>query len=128
MSETQITRNLTGRRLLLAEDEMAVALSTAMLLEIEGGEVIKIARCQEGLAWLKDAVQKLSAAILDVTLADGPVYPLAEALAECQIPFVFVTGYGNDHLPVEWRDRPILEKPTDPDILIDWLASNTRPP
>jgi hypothetical protein len=49
-------------------------------------------------------------AVLDISLSGELVFPLADALAERSIPFVYVTGYGKllracDH------GRPVLQKP-----------------
>lgn len=121
MSETNSCQPLAGRRLLLAEDDMAVALSMDWLLKTAGCDVVRTARCKKGLALLA-ANETFDVSILDITLADGAVYPLAEALAARHVPFIFLTGYGVGHLAAEWRGWPMLEKPMEPDVLIDWLA------
>ena len=51
------------------------------------------------------------AAILDITIRGGKVYPVAEALLKRGIPFVFASGYGDWALPKELRDKPRLMKP-----------------
>lgn len=121
------SRVLAGRRILLAEDEMAVAMSMTMLLEATGCEVDKVARYRQGLAHLE--TEKMpDAAVLDITLADGPVYPLAEALTEYRVPFVFLSGYNMTHVPARWRNQPSLEKPMNPDALIAWLTDTLKRP
>jgi two-component SAPR family response regulator len=63
-------------------------------------------------------------AILDIHLKGGKVYPFAEHLAERAIPFVFVTGYGEDpELPERLANVPKLEKPVDSDRLLDVLRT-----
>ena len=50
-------------------------------------------------------------ALLDVNLAGEEVFPVADALASRQVPFVFLTGYGRNVIPDRFRDRPLLGKP-----------------
>ena len=51
------------------------------------------------------------AALLDVNVAGRQVFPVAEALKERGVPFVFSTGYGEGGLPDEWRGQPTIQKP-----------------
>jgi type 1 fimbriae regulatory protein FimB/type 1 fimbriae regulatory protein FimE len=54
---------------------------------------------------------RLDAAVLDVNLAGEKVFPVADALARRQIPFVFLTACGQDIVPERFWQRPILRKP-----------------
>ncbi len=71
------------------------------------------------------AVQKegFDLAILDVHLNGQAVFPVAEALIERGIPFVFSTGYGERGLPDQYRGRPILQKPFAKDDLEKTLTA-----
>lgn len=51
------------------------------------------------------------AVILDVNLNGAETYPVAEALTERSIPFVFSTGYGAGGIPQGFRNVPVLGKP-----------------
>jgi CheY-like chemotaxis protein len=62
-------------------------------------------------------------AILDVNINGGDTYPVAEALAARDIPFVFSTGYGKNTLRVPYRDRPTLQKPFQQDDLKKLFAA-----
>lgn len=55
----------------------------------------------------------LDAAVLDVNLAGERVDPVADALAEREIPFVFASGYAAAGLPQRHNGRPVVEKPYD---------------
>jgi DNA-binding response OmpR family regulator len=55
--------------------------------------------------------EEFDAAILDVTIRGGKVFPVAELLLRRGIPFVFASGYGDWALPEELRDKPRLTKP-----------------
>ncbi|MCG7393769.1 response regulator [Microvirga sp. ACRRW] len=102
--------DLTGLRILVVEDEAAISLLLEDMLLDFGCEVIgPAARLSAAL----DAVAKeqVDLAILDVNVAGEPIYPVAEALAQRSIPFVFSTGYGSAGIRDSFRDRPVLQKP-----------------
>ena len=61
--------------------------------------------------------EEFDLAILDVHLNGQAVFPVADALIERGIPFVFATGYGERGLPEQYRNRPILQKPFAKDDL-----------
>lgn len=102
--------DLSGLRILVVEDEAAISLLLEDMLLDFGCEVIgPAARLSAAL----DAVEqeKVDLAILDVNVAGEPIYPVAEALAQRSIPFVFSTGYGSAGIRDAFRDRPVLQKP-----------------
>ncbi|WEA26318.1 response regulator [Rhizobium binxianense] len=97
-------------RLLVVEDELLIAIELEDVLRALGCTVIG------PVAKLVDAIElasteSLDAAILDVTIRGGQVFPVAEILLERDIPFVFASGYGDWALPENMRDRPRLTKP-----------------
>jgi CheY-like chemotaxis protein len=99
-----------GLRVLLVEDESMVALLLEDMLAELGHEVVgPVARLDKALEMAQR--QALDVALLDVNLDGREIYPVAEALAAREIPFVFVTGYGRGALPAPYRDRPTLQKP-----------------
>jgi CheY-like chemotaxis protein len=61
-------------------------------------------------------------ALLDVGLARGHSFAVAERLAALNIPFAFVTGYGADRVPAPFADRPRLPKPCTMEALRAALA------
>jgi len=63
-----------------------------MLLELEVEVVGPVATVAEALALT--AVDRLDAGLLDVNLGGERSYPVAEALAARNVPFLFLTGYG----------------------------------
>ena len=109
---------LGGRRILLVEDELLVAMAVENVLRDEGCAIIgPIGRVEPALKAARE--ETLDAAILDVNLAGEHVDPIAQALAERKIPFMFTTGYDRSMLPAEHADRPTLAKPFRPAQLID---------
>ena len=101
---------IKGLRILVVEDEMAIAmLIEDMLLDL-GAEVVgPIGRLAQAQAIAAD--DPLDLAVVDVNVAGEPVYPLVETLARRGIRFAFSTGYGAGGIEAPWRDRPVLQKP-----------------
>jgi len=111
-----------ARRILVVEDEMLIGMLLEDMLADMGHVVVGIIpRVNEALT----AVQReaFDLAILDVHLNGQAVFPVAEALIERGIPFVFATGYGERGLPDQYRGRPILQKPFAKDDLEKILTS-----
>jgi DNA-binding response OmpR family regulator len=98
-----------GLSILVAEDEMMLAMMFEDLLSALGCAVVKAARVAQAARLA--ATEKLDGAILDVNLAGEAIYPVAEQLRRRGIPFAFITGYGAGGLRADYRDWPMLAKP-----------------
>ncbi|MEO8855701.1 MAG: response regulator [Burkholderiaceae bacterium] len=97
--------------ILLAEDEMLLAMMLEDQLIKAGYQVIKGARLTKCLELAESAAIDL--AILDINLAGEVSFPVALVLRRRSIPFVFSSGYGDAGLPEIWRNEKILQKPYD---------------
>ena len=120
-----MTVELEGARVLVVEDEYLVAIMLEEMLESAGCIVMgPIPRLQEAL----DAVdhQDYDVALLDVNLAGERIDPVADALSERDVPFMFVTGYGASALPREYAERPHIGKPFRIAELLGMLSSILR--
>jgi CheY-like chemotaxis protein len=112
---------LVGRRILLLEDELLVAMTPEQILGAEGCVIVgPFPRVAPGLK--AASKEPLDAAVLDINLAAKRVDPIAKALAERKIPFLFATGYDRGVLPAEHADRPTLAKPFQADPTDQWIA------
>ena len=101
---------LTGRRVLVVEDESLVAMLLETILEDMGCTPVgPAATVDDGLKMATE--EELDAALLDVNVAGRQVFPVAEVLKARGVPFVFSTGYGEGGLPEEWRGQPTIQKP-----------------
>jgi CheY-like chemotaxis protein len=94
--------DLTGKRILLVEDEMLVALLVEDTLTDHGCVVVGPASSVPEALQLA-TTQTFDAAVMDVNVGGEKAYPVAEALDARGIPFLFVSGYGQSAVP---EDRP----------------------
>jgi CheY-like chemotaxis protein len=113
--------DLSGKRVLLIEDEPLIAMEMESELSSLGLEVIGPAAHVDSAKQLI-AESAFEAALVDVNLNGTSVEEVAAALAQKGIPFAFATGYGRDTLPEAFRDAPLLAKPVETDALIDVLS------
>ncbi|HRO32902.1 MAG TPA: response regulator [Brevundimonas sp.] len=102
---------LTGRRILVVEDESLVAMLIETILEDLGCIPVGPAATVPEALSLIEGDTAIEAALLDVNVAGQQVFPVAEALAARGVPIVFSTGYGEAGLEDQWRGRPTLQKP-----------------
>jgi len=106
-----MTLPLSGRKILVIEDESLVAMLLETILEDMGCETVgPISNIDEALSVIADGTA-FDGALLDVNVAGREVFPVAEVLKEKGVPFVFSTGYGEGGLPPEWRGQATIQKP-----------------
>jgi CheY-like chemotaxis protein len=101
---------LAGKRVLIVEDEAMIAFLIEEYLTDFG--CIPVGPCSSVVKAL-EAVQETAfdVALLDISLRGEEVYPVADALAERDIPFLFMSGYGKGANPPQHSDRKICPKP-----------------
>lgn len=122
-----MTTELKGTRILVVEDEFLVASLIEDMLETAGCLVFgPIPRIADALKAVDHG--SYDAAILDVNLAGDRVDPVAEALSQRNVPFMFVTGYGTGSLPAEFAERPRLCKPFKMAELLATLSTIVKTP
>ncbi|WIM09307.1 response regulator [Enhydrobacter sp.] len=114
--------NLTGKQVLIVEDEFLV---TMLIEDALGGLGCTVAgtaaRFDEALEKARSLA--FDVAILDVNLDGRRTFPIAELLAGHGRAFVFATGYGADRLPPALAGTPILPKPLQPGDLAQALQA-----
>jgi DNA-binding response OmpR family regulator len=121
---------LTGKRILLAEDFFSLAEMVRLMLENLGCVVVgPVPSIQKAIPLIE--TERLDAALLDVSLKDGKVFPVAEKLQACGVPFVFATAYDDEWaIPPEYRGAPRVVKPFSEDDLSSAMCAlfaATRP-
>ena len=116
MGSTAETGALAYRRVLIVEDEYFLADDIAQALNKLGAQVVgPVPSPEKALALLAD--EPVDAAILDINLRGRMVFPVADALREQGVPFVFATGYDETAVPEAYKDVPRWEKPFKPEDL-----------
>jgi CheY-like chemotaxis protein len=101
---------LSGRRVLVVEDEMLVLIMIEdMLADLGCQSVTAAATVDKALASINSQV--FDVALLDMNLNGDDSHPVAEALSARGVPFVYSTGNAGQSLREGYSDRPVLKKP-----------------
>lgn len=109
---------LTGRRVLLVEDQLIIALDAESIFGELGASVVETASSvEEAHALLRHFTPDI--AVLDINLGVDTSWPIAEELKRRDIPFVLASGYGDlSGIPGDWVNTlQIVRKPYDRDLL-----------
>ena len=112
---------LTGKRVLVVEDEIFVSLLVEDELRGAGAEVIGPAPSVSDALRLVEAAAAdggIGVAVLDINLGGRHVEPVADRLAALGVPFLFATGYGENCDTGGHGAAPILSKPFAPGRLV----------
>jgi DNA-binding NtrC family response regulator len=118
-------QTLAGKRVLIVEDEALVALLLEEVLSEFG--CIPVGPCNS-LTKALEAIgtETFDLAVLDINLNGEKVYPVAYALAERHIPFLFVSGYGatgEAAIPLCRSDWKVCAKPFKINNLAEMLLA-----
>jgi ActR/RegA family two-component response regulator len=117
-----MTHLLAGKRVLIIEDDNLLAITLAEELAAQGAKVIGPS------ATVVDALDEiahtdLDGAIVDINLRGKAAFPVADALADRQIAFVFATGYlVAGHIPARHANVRRFEKPIPPSVICSALG------
>jgi DNA-binding response OmpR family regulator len=109
---------LSGKRCLVVDDELLIALDIQQELEAAGaGEVVCVGT-------LTEAFEALHGSDFDLVVLDLKLGPnqtslsIAHELTERRIPFVFLTGARSDGAEITAFSVPVVEKPFLPPALM----------
>jgi CheY-like chemotaxis protein len=118
---------LSSMRILVVEDSPVVAeVLKEMLLDF-GCEVVgPVGNMAVALELAQS--ERLDAAVIDLNIRGGKVYPVARLLGERGIPFLLASGYADWTMPPEWEGRPRLPKPFTAEALSGALEALLAPP
>ena len=108
--ETPFDRKGRPCSVLIVEDDVLLGMAMGLCVQDAGYEVAGLARSVEA-ALETLSHETVDAALLDVNLQGELVFPVANALAERGVPFVFVTAHPPLDIPEKYRHRPLVPKP-----------------
>ena len=114
---------LKGRHILVVEDDYLIADDLARSLEDLGVMVLGPAGSVADAMALVAAGGPIDVGILDINLGSEKAFPVADALRQRSVPFVFATGYDRWIIPGMYADVPRFEKPVDTRALARFLAT-----
>jgi DNA-binding response OmpR family regulator len=111
-----------GQRILIVEDDPMLAFGTEQLLLESGFRIAGMAsNLETALRMIESGV--LDAAILDANLAGTSAAPAAAALTARGLPFFVLSGYSKKQLNGEFLGAASLQKPCQPELIIQTLRS-----
>ena len=114
--------SLAGQTVLVLENDFYLAQDAASALQGAGAEVIGPCRDPAG-AIEAMAGRAPTAAVLDINLGSGPSFEVAKLLRKSGVHFVFLTGYDQAALPMEFADVVRLQKPAEPREIVRAVAA-----
>lgn len=127
MRNTPAKPPLSGRRVLLVEDEPEVAEAVERMLEEAGATIIGPAGTVIEALGLLAHGRLPDVAVLDLNLHGEISLPVADALAGLGMPFVVTTGYGAMGDLARHQSAPVLSKPYGAAELVEQLRQLCGP-
>ena len=104
---------LTGRRILVVEDEYFLADDIVQALTALGARIVGPYGDLDEATNVVNRDIAIDAAIVDINLHNEMVFPLARMLRSRKVPLVFTTGYDRSAVEPEFQDVRIWGKPLD---------------
>jgi DNA-binding response OmpR family regulator len=115
---------LTGRSILIVEDEPLIALEVRAAFNAAGASITSAADAQKALRMIN--VPGLSAAVVDINLARGDCSAVCERLSREGVPFVFYTADARPEILLKWPNAPVLTKLADQERIVEVVAGVIR--
>lgn len=95
--------------ILIVEDEIELSRLFSEVIRGAGFEVVAAYSVTDALSTLND--QHFDAAILDIELRDGSVFPVADKLTASHTPFIFASAVYSQMVPKQYQATPFVAKP-----------------
>jgi two-component SAPR family response regulator len=111
-----MTHSLAGKRILIVEDEIIVALGLADKVTADRATAVgPVSTVNAALDVIANT--ELDGVILDVKLREEMAFPVADVLADRHIPFVFTTGLDAGDIPSRHANVCCLQKPLTTEVI-----------
>jgi CheY-like chemotaxis protein len=114
------------QRVLVAEDDYVVAQQMAHELRALGARIIGPASTPDAALQLA-CEHRLDAAVLDINLRGGAVYPVADLLSRNGVPFLFATAYDLRAIPERYAEVRVYDKAAEVLTLAEALSLVLEP-
>ena len=102
-----------GGRVLVCDDNLLMAEVVAEFLRECGLEPMgPLGRLESAMHMARE--RALDGAVLDLNLNGRPCFPICAILLERRIPFMFLTGFPQAAIPIEYRWAHLIAKPFEP--------------
>lgn len=110
-----------GGRVLVCDDNLLMADVVAEFLRDCSLEAVgPVGDLESAVRMARE--RALDGAILDINLKGQPCFPICAILSARRIPFIFLTGYPEAAIPIEYRGVPVITKPFEPTEMKEVLA------
>ncbi|SRR5579883_315033 len=119
--------DFANRRILIVEDEYWLAQALLDEFEAIGAAVLGPVPSVERALGLIEREAAIDGAVLDLNLGGVMAYPVADALLQRQVPFIFTTGYENAAIRAKYPAVTSFEKPFAFSTLAEALARALSP-
>ena len=126
VSQPESSAPLSGRRVLVIEDEYFLADDIVRALTALGANVIGPYGDLREATDVVDRDVAIDAAIMDINLRQEMVFPLARVLRSRKVPLVFTTGYDRSSIEPEFHDVRLWGKPLDIKAMAEHLTNIIR--
>jgi DNA-binding LytR/AlgR family response regulator len=118
-----VVTEVRGRKVLIVEDEYLLAQDLTEYFRKLGAIVLGPAPSIEAAT---KKVADADAAVLDIDLNGHQVFPIADALMDRNVPFVFFTGRDDIAVPPRFRHVGRLPKPVDTKTVFDAIFPSSN--
>lgn len=118
---------MSGRTVLIVEDECLVGEDLADALREAGAEVIGPAETLPQAMRIVQKANVLDCALLDIDLDGVAVFPLVGELRTAGTRILFLTGLRRDSIPKEFADVACISKPTGAVRVVEELNAMLGP-
>lgn len=115
----------TPARVLVAEDVAALAFEIEAQLIDHGYEVVGPFPSLPKARVAAES-EHFSVALLDVHLRGDSVFPVVDICRARRIPVILLTAYDRSHLPSNYEDVPLLQKPVGEDDVMREIENALR--
>lgn len=114
--------DLLGQRVIVIEDEWLLARQLAGAFQRAGAEVVGMAPTIDRALNLIESSGTLDAAVVDLNLKGSFAVPVAEALEQRGVPYIWATAHDSKEIPQKYRGRTLCKKPATAAEIIDTIA------